>query len=128
MERDVEAVPAVDRHDGQRELGQLGLAELLPRRCVRGIGYLLMLQSGHRLSPCQRRALAIAVEMRRFAPSADLLAALLGLAARLPIFRVHIQTKGTTAELRDPVIDHINQLRLRPRLSDRHAQCQRGSI
>jgi hypothetical protein len=104
MERHIEAVPTINRDNCQGELRQFGVAELLACYVVNSARNLLVLKPRHGLGPCQRSAFVIAVTMRRLAPRAD--------AAQSPpraqIFRMHVEAKRTTIELRHAIINKVD--------------------
>src|SRR4029453_9363674 len=92
VERYVDSIPAIDCNNRQGELNQFGLTELATCDIVDRIWNLLVFKPGPRRGPCQRSALAIAVKMRRLAPRADHVEALLGLPAGAQVLGMHVET------------------------------------
>src|SRR5260370_13297153 len=60
------------------------------------------------------------------APRADHVQALLGLTTRTQILRMHIEAKGAAVELRDAIIDKVDQLWCETRPLDGLAQRHHG--
>src|SRR4029450_9504209 len=125
VERYVDSVPAIDCYNRQGELNQFGLTELATCDIVDRI-WNLVFKPGHGLGPCQRSALAIAVKMRRLAPHADHVEALLGLPAGAQVLGMHVETICAAIELGQARVDKVDQLRRTTRLLDRLAQGQHG--
>ena len=61
-ECNAEAVPAVDRHDGERQFRQLVLGELLPGLIVNFVGNMVFGNQGHRLGPRQGRPFPVGIK------------------------------------------------------------------
>ena len=114
-ESDVQPVPAVDRHDGQRQVHQFLFAELRPRLLVHFIGDVPLCDERHGLGPRKRRSLALRVE-GRLAPSVEQVEPLLGLARGPQVLRVHVEAVGAAVDLRHAEIQEVEQRLLQPGL------------
>ena len=83
-ERDVQAVPAVDRHDAQGQVGQLLLAEEPSLGLIGRFRDVPVLQVGHGLRPRERGALPVRV-VRRLGPGVEPVELLLAFALRAQV-------------------------------------------
>src|SRR5215470_10897580 len=110
VKRHIEAVPAIDRDNRERELRQFGLTELLAGDVINRVRNLLIVKPSHSLGPRERGALAAAVKLRRLTPRTDHVQALLGLATGAQVLRMHIEAKRAAVKLRDAIVDKVDQV------------------
>src|SRR5262245_42136852 len=64
LKSDIDPIPTVDRHNGERKGHQLLLVELLVSRIVNIVRYPLMIETRHRLRPGQCSPLSGSVNRR----------------------------------------------------------------
>src|SRR5690242_9008246 len=96
-ERDRQTVPAVDGNDRERQVDQLGFAEVLAYGGIDRVGHVAFGDERQRLGPFQRGALALAVEIG-FAPGIEQVKALLGLAGGARVLAVHVEAIGAAVD------------------------------
>lgn len=122
-----QAVPAVDRYHGKRQIGQFLFAEVLACRLVHFVRHMAIRDIRNCFRPGQRGPFAVGV-VGRFAPCVERVHALLAFALRLQILPVHVETKGAAVYLRDPKLDHVKQLLFQTAVVEVHFQAQHGLV
>src|SRR4029077_15292459 len=121
-ERDIEPVPPVDSNDAQRKLRELLFAKFFASLVVNLIRNFLVCETGDCFSPGKRRALASAIQIRDLTPGREHINALLRLAARPQILRMHIEAEGASVNLRHTLVDEVDKPRSQARLLNHRLQ------
>src|SRR5947209_467002 len=94
-----EAIPAVNRNQGEGQIRQFGLIEMLAYLLVQLIWNMVLGNKCDSFRPRQGCALPFRV-VRGLAPGHQAIEALLAFAPRAGIFPVHIDTVGAAVDLR----------------------------
>src|SRR6266567_2526821 len=94
-----QAVPSIDGSNCKGEVDQFLFGEVRGNTFIEVIGNVIVGNQGESLGPFQSCTFPLTVE-RRFSPGRKQIEALFTLSSSTSIFRVHINTKGTTVNLR----------------------------
>ena len=93
-----QAVPSVDRNNGQRQVDQFFVGKMLAHFLVRLVRHVINGNQGHCLRPCQGCPLTFGV-VRGLAPGNKLVNALFCFAARPRSFGMQVDSVGTPVDL-----------------------------
>src|SRR5262249_23322625 len=98
-ERDIEPVPPVDSNDAQRKLRELLFTKFSASLVINLIRNFLVCETGYCFSPSKGRALASVIQIRDLTAGWEHINALLRLAARAQILRMHVEAEGASVNL-----------------------------
>ena len=107
-EADRQAIPAIDRYHGQRQVDQLFVGKVLARFFIDIIGHVINGNKRHGLRPCQRGPFALG-KKGRLSPGNKGIKALFGFAARPRGFRMQVDSIRAPVDLRCANLDEFDK-------------------